>query len=218
MSFGRHGEIFSDGRQIEGPKATRKPLPAQRRNEFPVGYSLAGCSPAEPTSASPTACQCQSEVFGSREILSQRYTVSYLFVSPQGASPRLSLPLSYRAPAGRQTVARGGRSSGPPSPLVPPWVSVFTICSPSPNTYFVLGERAGVRGKTRLTCNDYASCQETFEHNETRDSLPGNKWPPSPDLSPRITQERVIRGERRRMGRNAVPGRRERLLPSLALG
>ena len=57
MSFGRHGEIFSDGHQIEGPEATRKPLPARRRNEFPVGYSLAGCSPAEPTSASPTACQ-----------------------------------------------------------------------------------------------------------------------------------------------------------------
>ena len=66
MSFRRHREILSDGHQIEGPEATRKPLPAQRRNESPV----------EPTSASPTACQCQSEVFGSREILSQRYTVS----------------------------------------------------------------------------------------------------------------------------------------------
>jgi hypothetical protein len=35
-----------------------------------------GCSPAEPTSGSPTACQCQSEVLGSREVFSQPYTVS----------------------------------------------------------------------------------------------------------------------------------------------
>jgi len=102
--------------------------------------------------------------------------------------------------------------------LVPPWVSVSTICSLSPNTCFVLGERARVRGKTRLTCNDYASCQETFEYNETRDSPLGNQWPPSLNLSPRIAQKRAIRGERRRMGRNADPGRRERLLPSLAPG
>ena len=32
-------------------------------------------------------------------------------------------------------------------PLVPPWVSIPTICSLSPNTFLVLGERARVRGK-----------------------------------------------------------------------
>ena len=74
MSFQRHGEISSE--RIEGQEATRKSLPAQRRNEFPVGYSLTGCSPAEPASALPTASQCQSKVFGSREFFSQRYTVS----------------------------------------------------------------------------------------------------------------------------------------------
>jgi len=70
------GNLFRwapDRRARSDPKAAAGP---PRRNEFPVGYSLAGCSPAEPTSASPTACQCPSEVFGSREILSQRYTVS----------------------------------------------------------------------------------------------------------------------------------------------
>jgi len=41
---------------------------------------------------------------------------------------------------------------------------------------------------------------------------------PLSDLSPRIAQRRAIRGERRRIGRNTDPGRREGLLPSLALG
>lgn len=74
MSFLRHGEIYrSDGfsKPLEGwglGAASRwsAPGPSHRtrkkerallivRDEFPVGYSLAGCSPAEPASASPTA-------------------------------------------------------------------------------------------------------------------------------------------------------------------
>ena len=74
MSFLRHGEIYrSDvfSRPVAswGPGAASRwsaPGPSQRtrrkerallivRDEFPVGYSLAGCSPAEPASASPTA-------------------------------------------------------------------------------------------------------------------------------------------------------------------
>jgi len=53
MSFFRHGEIFrSDG------GLNRKPTEADsldhRLDESPAGYSLAGWSPPEPTSASPT--------------------------------------------------------------------------------------------------------------------------------------------------------------------
>ena len=74
MSFFRHGEIYrSDmiSKTINnwGPGAASRwsaPRPSQRtrrkgrallivRDEFPVGYSSAGCSPAEPASASPTA-------------------------------------------------------------------------------------------------------------------------------------------------------------------
>ena len=50
MSFSRHGEIYpSDGnaRAMAG-------APAHRLDEFPAGYSLAGCAPAWPASASPT--------------------------------------------------------------------------------------------------------------------------------------------------------------------
>jgi hypothetical protein len=76
MSFPRHGEIYRSDMIIKtktigngGPSAASRwpaPKPSQRarrkgrarlivRDEFPVGYSLAGCSPAEPASASPTA-------------------------------------------------------------------------------------------------------------------------------------------------------------------
>src|SRR5271155_1572519 len=49
MSFLRHQEIFpSDGGACFAADA-----PAHRLDEFPAGYSLAGCAPAEPASASP---------------------------------------------------------------------------------------------------------------------------------------------------------------------
>jgi hypothetical protein len=50
MSFLRHQEIYPFD---EGAVARGHAL-AHRTDEFPVGYSLAGCSPALPASASPT--------------------------------------------------------------------------------------------------------------------------------------------------------------------
>jgi hypothetical protein len=64
MSFPRHGEIFpSDGGASPAANA-----PAHRLDEFPAGYSLAGCSPAVPAAASPavyeyavmTSCRSRS--------------------------------------------------------------------------------------------------------------------------------------------------------------
>jgi hypothetical protein len=54
MSFFRHEEIYrSDvGSKTEGEPAETGSLD-HRLDESPAGYSLAGCSPAEPTSASP---------------------------------------------------------------------------------------------------------------------------------------------------------------------
>jgi len=51
MSFKRHGEIYPS----DGSTDPKTGAPAHRSDEFPVGYSLAGRSPAEPASASPTA-------------------------------------------------------------------------------------------------------------------------------------------------------------------
>ena len=52
MSFLRHRENY----QVEASWRGRNRGPARtlRLDESPVGYSLAGCSPAEPASASPT--------------------------------------------------------------------------------------------------------------------------------------------------------------------
>ena len=54
MSFLRHQEIYqSDERPSERARLRSHAL-AHRLDEFPVGYSLASCSPAELASASPT--------------------------------------------------------------------------------------------------------------------------------------------------------------------
>jgi hypothetical protein len=49
MSFLRHQEIFPS----DGGAGLAANTPAHRLDEFPAGYSLAGCSPAGPASASP---------------------------------------------------------------------------------------------------------------------------------------------------------------------
>jgi len=65
MSFPRHREIYPP---MEAQTNTVS-APARRLDEFPAGYSLAGCSPAEPASASPAGHQyavksfCRSRIF-----------------------------------------------------------------------------------------------------------------------------------------------------------
>ncbi len=49
MSFLRHQEIY---RSDVGKRDRLAAAPSHRCDEFPTGYSLAGCSPAEPASAS----------------------------------------------------------------------------------------------------------------------------------------------------------------------
>jgi hypothetical protein len=51
MSFFRHGEIYH---YDEGATPQDHAL-AHRNDEFPAGYSSAGCSPAVPASASPAS-------------------------------------------------------------------------------------------------------------------------------------------------------------------
>jgi len=56
MSFPRHKEIYRSDGEIRKPQPGRdldgRPR-CHRFDEFPTGYSLAGCAPAEPASASP---------------------------------------------------------------------------------------------------------------------------------------------------------------------
>ena len=62
MSFFRHGEIFQSdvGLKTEGEPA-QTDSPDHRLDESPAGYSSAGCSPAEPASASPSEDHCVKE-------------------------------------------------------------------------------------------------------------------------------------------------------------
>jgi len=53
MSFKRHQEIYPNNRGVDhGADAS-----AHRLDEFPTGYSLTGCSPALPASASPVGAE-----------------------------------------------------------------------------------------------------------------------------------------------------------------
>jgi len=53
--FSRHGEIYRSDVEAKGRERQLCPLPALIGvDESPAGYSSAGCSPAEPASASPT--------------------------------------------------------------------------------------------------------------------------------------------------------------------
>ena len=64
---------------------------------------------------------------------------------------------------------------------MPPWVWVPTIGSLSPNTFFVLGERVRVRGKTLLICENHASCREMFR--EQRNARLATVYQPEKDWS-----------------------------------
>jgi|GEM_PF-2331233 len=62
MSFLRHEEIYRSDVRL-GQSWERQPVSSLPVligcDEFPVGYSLAGCPPAEPASASPTGNDSQ---------------------------------------------------------------------------------------------------------------------------------------------------------------
>jgi hypothetical protein len=60
MSFLRHEKIYRSDVGLGHTESRRCGLPPALigLDEFPVGYSLAGCSPADPASASPTGEHC----------------------------------------------------------------------------------------------------------------------------------------------------------------
>ena len=142
MSFPRHGEIYRSDvvRQTTtnwGPGAAFRwsaPGPSQRtrrkgpallivHDEFPVGYSSAGCSPAEPASASPadvsmrwgmSAGNCLS-ANGNRSLISVSQSRSAVqpFVSKLGTSPsRYQSPIWAAISRRRRSILRRAWRSG----------------------------------------------------------------------------------------------------------
>jgi putative transposase len=62
MSFFRHEEIYqSDVGILKNGESAETNSPAHRLDESPAGYSSAGCSPAEPASASPADSEVNGE-------------------------------------------------------------------------------------------------------------------------------------------------------------
>jgi len=61
MSFLRHGEIY----HFDEGAIPRDHALAHRNDEFPAGYSLAGCAPAEPAAASPAGAHLARKGFRS---------------------------------------------------------------------------------------------------------------------------------------------------------
>jgi putative transposase len=62
MSFFRHEEIYrSDVEDLKNGESAETNSPAHRLDESPAGYSSAGCSPAEPASASPADPEINGE-------------------------------------------------------------------------------------------------------------------------------------------------------------
>jgi hypothetical protein len=74
MSFLRHGEIYRPIQKPERP-ALDRPQP-HRYDEFPAGYSLAGCAPAEPASASPAVAHSAGNAF--RSTIKKQRTANHL--------------------------------------------------------------------------------------------------------------------------------------------
>jgi hypothetical protein len=89
MSFLRHREIYQVEGSWRGPN--RGHVRALRLDESPVGYSLAGCSPAEPASASPTGGTLQ-QWRGALQLAIRRYLFTTLSRGlTLGAHPSLVL-------------------------------------------------------------------------------------------------------------------------------
>ena len=89
MSFLRHGEIYRPMQKRERP-AHDRPQP-HRYDEFPAGYSLAGCAPAEPASPSPAITHSAGNALGST--IKMQRTANHLLTAclTQGDNPTLTL-------------------------------------------------------------------------------------------------------------------------------
>ena len=109
MSFLRHEEIYRPDVRL-GQKlgaATRVAAPVLIGcDEFPVGYSLAGCPPAEPASASPTGDDSQQSTLPYNDFSANgNYPLNFVSQS-KGALQSLVLPSHTTVHAGPHTAVR----------------------------------------------------------------------------------------------------------------
>jgi hypothetical protein len=102
MSFLRHREIFPSDED-----AGIASVLAHRLDEFPVDYSLAGCAPALPASASPTASEYALTSFYRSMIFHQ--PVHCVLTVPEGSRPRNPMKMT-QAIHNESGAARSGQT------------------------------------------------------------------------------------------------------------
>ena len=71
---------------------------AHRLDEFPAGYSLAGCSPAAPASASPAVCQYAAAALKNAMLFQRAARVSVFHCLSDGVHAILKLKAVPNAP------------------------------------------------------------------------------------------------------------------------
>jgi hypothetical protein len=90
MSFFRHREIFRSDRNVsKNGKPAETGSPTHRLDESPAGYSSAGCSPAEPASASPAMILRKKILFEKEKSLNGR--CSYRRLSQRRGPPHFDV-------------------------------------------------------------------------------------------------------------------------------
>jgi hypothetical protein len=96
MSFLRHEEIYRSDVRL-GQSWERQPVSSLPVligcDEFPVGYSLAGCPPAEPASASPTRNDSQQPTLPYNDFSANGNNPLNFVSQPKGALQNGALPL-----------------------------------------------------------------------------------------------------------------------------
>ena len=103
-------------------------------------------------------------------------------------------------------------------PLAAPWVSIPTICSLSPNTFFVLGERARVRGRPLLIRENHASFRKAFREQRNARLATGQRTAPLPTSPPESPKDGRFGGRGEELVETLTQGGAKGSCPSLDLG
>src|SRR4051794_27103210 len=112
MSFFRHREIFrSDVSRSAQEQRTRCSL-VHRLNEFPAGYSSAGCSPTWPASASPAEFHSALQSFFRSSIIHRTANSALTGCLTSGGHPKYARKLDGTAEAHLLALACGPAPAG----------------------------------------------------------------------------------------------------------
>ena len=171
MSFLRHEQIYrSDGATDKAGYGEEAASRTHRFDESAAGYSLAGCAPAEPASASPAVDEYATQRWQSQPFSSERQPVPYLLASPNDrtATHALQRPSSsFSTSTGTMNVRFSGDF-----PIQSPLTQASVLTTPRL-------EPAGSRGVSRKVV------APTFHRRSQISKLKLSRFPTVPPRFPR---------------------------------